>query len=97
MKEVYILKKSDRKGKRFVIIMQGMKHHFGSDIGKTFIDGRTEKEKQNWVARHKKDKNWDNKHSGIFFSRYLLWTEPTLKEAIKKLEKLLDVKIKVEL
>jgi len=97
MKEVYILKKSDRKGKRFVIIMQGMKHHFGSDIGKTFIDGRTEKEKQNWVARHKKDKNWDNKHSGIFFSRYLLWTEPTLKDAIKKLEKLLDVKIKVEL
>ena len=99
MKEVYILKKSERKGKRFVIIMpdKDHKHHFGSDVGKTFIDGRTEKEKQNWEARHKKNKNWDNKHSGIFFSRYLLWSEPTLKEAIKKLEKLLDVKIKVEL
>ena len=97
MKEVYILKKSNQKGKRFVIIMQGMKHHFGSDVGKTFIDGRTQSERENWIKRHSVNKNWNNKHSGIFFSRYLLWTEPTLKEAIKKLEKLLNVKIKIEI
>ena len=36
--DTYILKKSNRKGKRFVIIMQDMKHHFGSDVGKTYID-----------------------------------------------------------
>ena len=66
--ETYILKKSDRKGKRFVIIMEdrGHRHHFGSDVGKTFIDGRTEKEKSNWEARHKQDKNWNNKHSGLY-------------------------------
>ena len=97
MKEVYILKKSNQKGKRFVIIMQGMKHHFGSDVGKTFIDGRTQSERENWIKRHSVNKNWNNKHSGIFFSRYLLWTEPTLKEAIKNLEKLLNVKIKIEI
>ena len=97
MKEVYILKKSNQKGKRFVIIMDGMKHHFGSDVGKTFIDGRTQSERENWIKRHSVNKNWNNKHSGIFFSRYLLWTEPTLKEAIKKLEKLLNVKIKIEI
>ena len=28
--ETYILKKSNKKGKRFVIIMDGMKHHFGA-------------------------------------------------------------------
>jgi hypothetical protein len=96
--ETYILKKSNKKGKRFVIIMDKMKHHFGSDIGKTFIDGRTEKEKQNWVARHRVNKNWDNKHSSIFFSRHLLWGKHTdLKKNIKDLEKLLNVKIKVEL
>lgn len=99
MKEVYILKKSKRKNKRFVIIMpdKGHKHHFGSDIGKTFVDGRTQSERENWIKRHSVNKNWNNKHSGIYYSRYLLWSEPTLKEAIKKLEKLLDVKIKVEL
>ena len=97
--ETYILKKSDRKNKRFVIIMEerGHKHHFGSDVGKTFIDGRTEKEKQAWLARHRVNKNWDNKHSSIYYSRMLLWTEPTLKEAIKKLEKKDKIRIKVEL
>lgn len=97
--ETYILKKSDKKGKRFVIIMQdrGHRHNFGSDVGKTFIDGRTEKEKQNWIARHRVNKNWDNKHSSIYYSRMLLWTEPTLKKAIKELEKKNKIKIKVEL
>ena len=97
--ETYILKKSDRKNKRFVIIMQdrGHRHDFGSDVGKTYIDGRTEKEKEAWIARHRVNKNWDNKHSSIYYSRMLLWTEPTLKKAIKALEKKNKIKIKVEL
>ena len=95
--ETYILKKSDRKGKRFVIIMDNMKHHFGSDVGKTFVDGRTEKEKQAWISRHKNDKNWNNKHSGIYYSRHLLWNTKDLKKNIKLLEKKDKVKIKVEI
>ena len=95
--ETYILKKSDRKNKRFVIIMDNMKHHFGSDVGKTFIDGRTEKEKQDWISRHKNDKNWNNNHSGIYYSRYLLWNTPDLKKNIKLLEKKDKVKIKIEI
>ena len=96
--ETYILKKSTNKGKRFVIIMDNMKHHFGSDVGKTFVDGRSEKEKQAWISRHKNDKNWNNKHSGIYYSRHLLWGKhKDLKKNIKLLEKLLNVKIKVEI
>tara|TARA_R110001599_G_C11914116_1_gene627801 strand:+ start:138 stop:431 length:294 start_codon:yes stop_codon:yes gene_type:complete len=96
--ETYILKKSNRKGKRFVIIMDKMNHHFGSDVGKTFVDNRTEKEKLAWEARHRQDKNWNNKHSSIFFSRHLLWGKhKDLKKNIKLLEKLLNVKIKVEI
>ncbi len=95
--ETYILKKSDRKNKRFVIIMDNMKHDFGSSVGKTFVDNRTEKEKQAWISRHKNDKNWNNKHSGIYYSRYLLWNTPDLKKNIKLLEKKDNVKIKVEL
>ncbi len=91
----YILKKSNRKDKRFLITMPnfGHSHHFGSAVGKTFIDHQDNKKKQAWIARHKNDKGWDNKHSGIYHSRKLLWTEPTLKEAIKKYEREHDVKI----
>jgi hypothetical protein len=41
----YNLKKSGRKGKRFLIDMPdfGHKHHFGSDVGKTYIDSRTDR------------------------------------------------------
>ena len=95
-KEPIILKKSNRKGKRFFISMPefGHSHHFGSDVGKTYIDGRTIKEKDAWIARHKEDKNWNNKHSGIYYSRHLLWGKfPDLKKNIKLLEKKDKVKI----
>lgn len=94
----YILKKSNRKGKRFEIIMPefGHSHHFGSDVGKTYIDGRTDKEKAAWIARHKNDKGWNDKHSGIYHSRFLLWNKRTLKESIKNYEKKHNVKIKLE-
>ena len=99
--ETYILKRSTRKGKRFVIIMpqRNHQHHFGAIPFKkgTYIDHKDEKIKKAWEARHKKDKNYNNPHSGIYYSRYLLWTEPILKDAIKKLEKKDKVKIKIEL
>ncbi len=98
--ETYILKKSNQKNKRFVIIMQdrGHRHDFGSDVGKTYIDGRSQKEKDAFIKRHRVNKNWDNKHSSIYYSRHLLWGKHTdLKKNIKELEKLLNVKIKVEL
>ena len=95
MKE-YILKKSQNMGKRYVIIMgDTMKHHFGSAGGKTYIDGRSDVEKAAWIARHKGDKNYNNKHSGIYWSRWLLWSKKTLDESIKDMEKRLGVKIKL--
>ena len=96
--DIYTLKTSSRKGKRYVIEMPkfGHSHHFGSDVGKTFIDHNDEKKKKAWIARHKNDKGWDNPHSGIYHSRKLLWTEPTLKAAIKKYEKEHNVKIKLK-
>lgn len=94
MKE-YILKKSNKKDKRYFINMGDHGHHFGSKTGKTFIDHKDEKKKKAWIARHKVNKNWDSLHSAIYHSRKLLWTEPTLKESIKKYEKEHKVKIKI--
>ena len=95
-KNLYILKKSNRKGKRFEIIMDDHSHHFASDVGKTFIDHKDEKKKDAWIQRHKGDNNYNSKHSGIYHSRKLLWSKPTLKEAIKEYEKEHGVKIKIE-
>tara|TARA_R100001463_G_scaffold25024_1_gene59488 strand:+ start:385 stop:678 length:294 start_codon:yes stop_codon:yes gene_type:complete len=95
MKE-YILKQSPRKYKRFRIIFDDGKFvDFGADGAKTFVDGRTEKEREAWIARHKDDKYYNDKRSGIYHSRMLLWTKPKLREAIKEYEKIHDVKIKL--
>jgi len=83
----YILKKSTRADKRFAIDMGVMQHHFGSDVGKTFIDHKDEGKKKGWIARHRNDKNYNNTHSGIYHSKNLLWNKPTLTEAIKDYEK----------
>ena len=85
--KVYILRKSPRKGKRFELEMDGMFHHFGSDVGKTYIDGRTDTYKKNWEARHRVNPNWNNKHSSIYYSRYLLWGKyQNLQKNINELE-----------
>ena len=95
MKE-YILKQSPRKYKRFRIIFDDGKFvDFGADGAKTFVDGRTEKEREAWIARHRNDKYYNDKRSGIYHSRMLLWTKPKLREAIKEYEKIHDVKIKL--
>ena len=58
---VYILTKSKRKGKRFVLVKNGKGIHFGSDVGRTFVDHGRENIKKAWFARHKMDKGFDNK------------------------------------
>lgn len=91
----YILRKSTQKGKRFEIVMPKFNHshHFASSVGKTFIDHQDEQKKKAWIARHKNDKNYNSKHSGIYHSRMLLWNKPTLAEAIKDYQKRHKVKI----
>ena len=92
--KIYTLKKSTRKGKRFQLTNErGKTIHFGSDVGSTFIDHQDEKKKSAWEARHKGDKGYNNKSSGIYYSKMLLWTEPTLNKAISSLEKKDGIKI----
>jgi len=94
-KEEYILKKSNKKGKRYEIVMPsfGHSHSFGSKEGQTYIDHKNEDKKNAWKARHKVNPNYNSKHSGIYHSRKLLWEEPSLDKAIKKYEKEHNVKI----
>ena len=92
----YYLETSKRKGKRYSITTpQGTQIHFGSDIGKTFIDHGDETVKKNWIARHKTNKNFNNMSSGIFWSNNLLWNKPSLVESIKDVEKRFNIRIKL--
>jgi hypothetical protein len=97
---IVILEKSKKPDKRLKVTMKNFpnmkdhSHDFGAKGGKTFIDSRTKKEKDAWFARHKDDKGFNNIHSGIYYSKNLLWGDnKSLSKNIKDLEKKLDAKI----
>ena len=61
--------------------------HFGQKGSKTFIDGRTEKEKDNYIARHKVNENWKDATTAGALARFILWNKKTLSASISDFKK----------
>ena len=69
----WILEPSNRKDKRFRFYNDKQNFHFGSRGANTYIDSRSLKDRDNYLARHSKlNEDWDSINSGSL-SRYLLW------------------------
>jgi hypothetical protein len=65
---------SSQPGKRFkVTFSDGTIRHFGAKNGTTFIDGATEQQKKNWIARHSVRENHNDPYTAGALSRHLLW------------------------
>lgn len=70
---------SKRKDKKYYVVYDSKKINFGSAEGKTFLDHKDEKKKENWKKRHSKivDKDgvpfYTKKNSAEHWSYYLLW------------------------
>jgi len=70
-------KKSNRKGKRLMVEVDGKTVHFG-DInakGKTFYDTGDSDKKRAYVARHKVREDWNDPKSAGFWAKHVLWGE----------------------
>lgn len=69
--------------------------HFGARGYEDFTTHGDETRKERYLARHKTNEDWTK--SGIntagFWSRWLLWNKPTIKESVKDIEKRFGVKI----
>lgn len=69
--------------------------HFGAEGYSDYTKHKDPERKQRYITRHKKRENWGK--SGIntagFWSRWLLWGEPTLTASKKAIEKKFGVKI----
>lgn len=96
MKPVVKLSKSTRKNKKWMVEHpDGSKTHFGDDRYKDFTQHQDEKRKELYLARHKKNEDWEDEYTAGFWSRHLLWNKPSLKEAIKDIEERFKIKIDV--
>ena len=96
MSKKYILSKSTRKGKKYMIVTPENKTiHFGAKGYSDYTKHKDPKRKQRYIARHRINQNWAI--SGIntagWWSKWLLWNEPTLTDSIRKTEKIFKIKI----
>ena len=80
-----IIAPSTRKEKRLMAKFPDGAVHFGSRGASTYIDHKSDKLKADWIARHRVREDHSDLRTAGALARHVLWSETTLKEAIKKL------------
>ena len=90
-----VLRKSKRKNKKYSINMGQMIHHFGDSRYEDYTEHQNEKRKSSYLSRHSVREDWTKSgiHTSGFWSRWLLWNKPNIKESIKDIQKRFDIKI----
>lgn len=96
MSKTIYLKPSTRETKKYMVFVDGKTVHFGAKGMSDYTKHKDPERKKRYIARHRKmNENWNK--SGIqtagFWSRHLLWGEPTIKDSIRKIEKKYNVHI----
>ena len=88
------LKKSNRKGKKYMVKIGNKTVHFGAKGMSDYTIHKDKERMKRYLKRHRKRENW--KKSGIktagFWSRWLLWSKDDLNDAKKHIEKKFNVK-----
>jgi hypothetical protein len=84
-----IFKKSNRKDKKFMVIIRDKIIHFGAKGYSDYTIHKDKERKKQYILRHKVRENWTK--TGIntagFWSKWILWNKPTIKESVKDLQK----------
>ena len=80
-----------------VTLPSGKKVHFGATGYSDYTIHKNYERMQRYVARHKGSGNQDWTKSGIdtagFWSRWILWSKPSFKEAIRFTSKKFNIRI----
>lgn len=92
-----ILIKSPRYTKKFRVIFENNKHvDFGAYGYSDYTIHQNKDRMHRYLKRHKKREIWTKNgiYSAGFWSRWLLWSKPSIENAISLIEKKFNVNIK---
>lgn len=93
---IIYLGKSTRSDKKYMVEVDGKTIHFGAAGYSDYPTHKDPERKQRYINRHKAKENWTK--SGIktagFWSRWLLWGQPSISASIKSIENKFNVKIR---
>ena len=76
-----------------VIFPDGFSVDFGAKGYSDFTINKDVKRKINYLKRHAKRENWNDPYSAGFWSRWLLWEEDNIPDAIRKIKYMFDIDI----
>jgi len=86
---------SEKSDKKYKVLIDGKTIHFGGAGYSDYTKHKDSERKRRYIARHKARENWGT--SGIktagFWSRWILWNKPTLKDSISATESKFRIKI----
>jgi hypothetical protein len=78
-----VIQKSTRPDKKYDAFADGRKIvSFGAKGYEDMTTHKNEDRKQRYIQRHRKNEDWTDPLTAGFYSRWLLWNLPTLKESI---------------
>ena len=89
-----VLTKAKAPKKWTATFPDGKKVSFGAHGYEDYTIHHDRERMLRYLARHKKNENWSNPRTAGFWARHLLWSKPTMAEAIKETERQLGQKIK---
>ena len=92
----YQLLKSTRPSKKYSIRSPvGKAIHFGANGSEDYTTHKDTARKQNYINRHAKREDWTETglQTAGFWSRWLLWNKPSIKESVEDIEKTFSIKI----
>jgi len=91
---IYI-KNSWRKDKRYVALIDKFAVHFGQQNAENYTIHKNPIRKQRYILRHSATglEDWSNPLKPAYWSRWLLWHKPSLKDSAKDIEKMLGTKV----
>ena len=98
------LLKSGRLNKKYLVQIRDSKGkiksvHFGDSRYSDFTKHKDNKRKNSYLDRHETREDWSMKgvKTAGFWSRWLLWNQPTIRESISDINRRFYNQIKVEL
>tara|TARA_R110002126_G_scaffold48182_5_gene134408 strand:+ start:989 stop:1255 length:267 start_codon:yes stop_codon:yes gene_type:complete len=68
--------KSTRKGKKYMVIYNNKKIHFGAEGMSDYTINKDPKRKAAYIARHRKNEDWTDPSTAGFYSKHILWNTP---------------------
>jgi hypothetical protein len=93
---MFDLRKSTRKGKKFMITIDNKKIHFGASPYEDYTKHHDENRKKLYLNRHRKRETWTKKgiNTAGFWSRWILWNKKSISESLQDIENKFNIQVK---